>query len=84
MPGLIIDKLVDIVVDDMNDINIYTGKDENGPIKNIEAMERWETIAKANPSLIVLGEMSRRRFPASSSRSRLIVVPQNPAIRGPA
>lgn len=47
LPGLIVDKLVDIVVDDMNDINIYTGKDEKGnPTKNVEAMERWETIAK--------------------------------------
>lgn len=46
LPALIIDKLADIVVDDMSDIMIYKGTDADGnPLVDIEAVERWEKIA---------------------------------------
>ena len=35
----------------------------------------WETIAKASPSVIVLGEMSRRRFPADDWQVKLEYLP---------
>lgn len=47
LPALIIDKIADIVVDDMSDIKFYKSKDEEGnPIVDIETTKRWETIAK--------------------------------------
>lgn len=38
----------------------------------------WETIAKANPSMIVLGEMSRRRFPADDWKVKMEYLKSDP------
>ena len=48
LPALIVDKITNIVVDDMADIVIYSpvkGSD-NKPIKDVNATQRWEDIAK--------------------------------------
>lgn len=41
----------------------------------------WETIAKANPSLIVLGEMSRRRFPADDWKVKMEYLKSDPVAK---
>lgn len=41
----------------------------------------WETIAKANPSVIVLGEMSRRRFPADDWKVKMDYLKTDPVTR---
>lgn len=38
----------------------------------------WETIAKAQPSVIVLGEMSRRRFPADDWQVKMDYLKSDP------
>ncbi|MBZ4690472.1 MAG: transporter substrate-binding protein [Cereibacter sp.] len=38
----------------------------------------WETIARANPSLIVIAEMNRRRFPADSAAAKLEFLRSDP------
>lgn len=50
LASVIIDKLVDIVVDDMGDIEIWNGVDQTTkkPIKDIEATKRWAEIEEAN------------------------------------
>jgi iron complex transport system substrate-binding protein len=41
----------------------------------------WETIAKANPSVIVLGEMSRRRFPADDWKIKMEYLQSDPVTK---
>lgn len=41
----------------------------------------WETIAKASPSVIVLGEMSRRRFPADDWQVKLEYLKSDPVTK---
>ncbi|MDF7679695.1 ABC transporter substrate-binding protein [Enterobacteriaceae bacterium ESL0689] len=41
----------------------------------------WETIAKANPSVIVLGEMSRRRFPADDWHVKMDFLKSDPVTK---
>lgn len=41
----------------------------------------WETIAKANPSVIVLGEMSRRRFPADDWHVKMDYLKSDPVTK---
>lgn len=41
----------------------------------------WETIAKANPSVIVLGEMSRRRFPADDWQVKMEYLRTDPVTK---
>lgn len=41
----------------------------------------WETIAKSNPSIIVLGEMSRRRFPADDWKVKMEYLKSDPVTR---
>ncbi|HAS8350590.1 TPA: ABC transporter substrate-binding protein [Vibrio vulnificus] len=38
----------------------------------------WETVAKANPSMIVLGEMTRRRFPADDWKVKMEYLKSDP------
>lgn len=38
----------------------------------------WETIAKANPSMIILGEMTRRRFPADDWKVKMEYLKSDP------
>ena len=46
LPALIIDKLTDIVVDDMNDIKIMAKDSKGESIENIQDTERWNIIAE--------------------------------------
>ncbi|MPN20307.1 hypothetical protein SDC9_167685 [bioreactor metagenome] len=41
----------------------------------------WETIAKANPSVIVLGEMSHRRFPADDWKIKMEYLQSDPVTK---
>ncbi|HHW4413594.1 ABC transporter substrate-binding protein [Citrobacter freundii] len=41
----------------------------------------WETIAKASPSVIVLGEMGRRRFPADDWKVKMEYLKSDPVTR---
>lgn len=41
----------------------------------------WETISKANPSVIVLGEMSRRRFPADDWKVKMDYLHTDPVTK---
>ncbi|MCS3434024.1 ABC transporter substrate-binding protein [Klebsiella sp. BIGb0407] len=41
----------------------------------------WETIAKANPSVIVLGDMSRRRFPADDWKIKMEYLKSDPVTK---
>ncbi|MFW8595330.1 ABC transporter substrate-binding protein [Cribrihabitans neustonicus] len=41
----------------------------------------WETIARANPTVIVLAEMSRRRFPADDIEAKLAFLRSDPVAR---
>ncbi len=53
-------------------------------VKNIIASEEewptvgWETIAKANPTIIVAGKMERRRFPADDVAVKLKFLDTDP------
>jgi iron complex transport system substrate-binding protein len=38
----------------------------------------WETIAKANPTLIVIAKMDRRRFPADDFEKKLEFLKSDP------
>ena len=41
----------------------------------------WETIAKANPNIIVIARMDRRRFPADDYRKKLEFLKSDPVTR---
>lgn len=41
----------------------------------------WETIAKANPSILVIARMDRRRFPADDYRKKLEFLKADPVTR---
>ena len=41
----------------------------------------WETIAKANPSILVVARMDRRRFPADDYRKKLEFLKSDPVTR---
>jgi len=41
----------------------------------------WETIAKANPSILIIARMDRRRFPADDYRKKLEFLKQDPVTR---
>ncbi len=41
----------------------------------------WETIAKANPSIIALGEMTRRRFPADDWEVKMKFLKSDPVTK---
>ncbi|MEG2632797.1 MAG: ABC transporter substrate-binding protein, partial [Comamonas sp.] len=41
----------------------------------------WETIAKANPSILIIARMDRRRFPADDYRKKLEFLKNDPVTR---
>ncbi|MCD2514449.1 ABC transporter substrate-binding protein [Comamonas endophytica] len=41
----------------------------------------WETIAKANPSMLIIARMDRRRFPADDYRKKLEFLKKDPVTR---
>ncbi len=41
----------------------------------------WETIAKANPSILVIARMDRRRFPADDYRKKIEFLKFDPVTR---
>ncbi|NIZ63195.1 ABC transporter substrate-binding protein [Sedimentitalea sp. CY04] len=62
-PGYMMDKL---------GIRNVVESDEEWPVVG------WETIARANPSIIVLAEMKRRRFPADDVQAKLEFLRNDP------
>jgi iron complex transport system substrate-binding protein len=41
----------------------------------------WETIAKANPTILVIARMDRRRFPADDHEKKLAFLRSDPVTR---
>jgi iron complex transport system substrate-binding protein len=41
----------------------------------------WETIAKANPSVLIIARMDRRRFPADDHRKKLEFLKSDPVTK---
>lgn len=44
-------------------------------------MKSWESIAKANPDIIVIAKMDRRRFPADDYRKKLEFLHNDPVVK---